>query len=115
MARSKQRNNYLKDKTKSNRKAYFKQRNICVNILRKTRKQCYSNPGVSKAADNKKFWKTVKNFISHKSRNFEKIALVENDMVISDDQKIADIFIECPDTNCSTKIRLNNTKGYNFC
>ena len=40
MARSKQRNKFLQDRTKSNRKAYFKQRNICVNILRKTKGQC---------------------------------------------------------------------------
>ena len=110
MARSKQRNNYLKYRAKSNRKACFKQRNICVNILRKTRKQCHSNPEVSRAAENKKFWKTVKNFLSHKSSNFEKIVMVENDMVISEDQKIADIFIECSDTNCSTKIRLTTPK-----
>ena len=42
----------------------------------------------------------LKNFLSHKSNNFETITLVGNDMVIiSDDQKTADIFIEYFDTN----------------
>ena len=41
MTRSKQRNKFLKDRTKSNIKAYCKQRNICVTILGKTKKQCY--------------------------------------------------------------------------
>ena len=41
----------------------------------------------------------LKNFFSQKSNDFETITLIENDMVISDDQKIADIFIEHFDTN----------------
>ena len=53
----------------------------------------------------------MRHFRSHKSNNFEAIALVENDMVISDGQKIVDIFSEYFDTNYSTKIRLRNSKG----
>ena len=84
------------DRTESNNKTYCKQRNICVNILRK--KQYYSNLEVSKVTDTNKSWKTVKNFFSHKSNNFETITLVENNMVISDDQKKVDIFIVYFDT-----------------
>ena len=40
----------------------------------------------------------MKNFFSDKSNNFEAITLVENNVVISDDQKIVDIFIEYFDT-----------------
>ena len=36
----------------------------------------------------------MKNLFSHKSNNFETITLVEIDRIISDDQKITDIFIE---------------------
>ena len=56
MIKSKLRNKFLKDRTKKNKKAYRNKRNICVNILRKTKKQYYSNLEISKAADNKKFW-----------------------------------------------------------
>ena len=66
MIRSKPRNKFLKDRTESNKGTYCKQRNICDNILCKTKKQYYSNLEVSVVADNKKFWKTVKNFFSDK-------------------------------------------------
>ena len=36
----------------------------------------------------------MKNFFFNKSNNYETITLVENNMVISDNQKIADNFIE---------------------
>ena len=57
-------NKFLKKRTESNKKAYSKQRNICVNILRKTKKHYYSNLEVNKVADNKKFWKIGKQTIS---------------------------------------------------
>ena len=66
--------------------------------MRKTKKQYYSNLEVNKVADNEKLQKTEKNFISSESNNFETITLVENNMVISDDQKIANILLEYFDT-----------------
>ena len=39
MIRSELRNEFLRDRTDSNKKAYYKQRNICV----KSKKQYYSN------------------------------------------------------------------------
>ena len=86
------RNNVLKDRNESKKKSYCKQGNICVNTLRKIKKEHYSNLEVSKVAGNKKFWKTVKNFFSDKSNNFGTINLVENNIVISDDQRIAHVF-----------------------
>ena len=86
------RNNVLKDRNESKKKSFCKQGNICVNTLRKTKKEYYSNLEVSKVAGNKKFWKTVKNFFSDKSNNFGTINLVENNIVISDDQRIAHVF-----------------------
>lgn len=67
--------------------------------MRKTKKQYYSNGEVNKVADdNKNFWKTVMSFFSNKSSKFKTITLIESNMVISDDQKIANVFIECFDT-----------------
>ena len=66
--------------------------------MRKTKKQYYSNVEVNKVADNKNFWKTVMSFFSNKSSKFKTITLIESNMVISDDQKIASVFIECVDT-----------------
>ena len=42
--------------------------------------------------DNKKFWKTVKPFLSDKTMVDDKITLVENDEIITDDLKIAETF-----------------------
>ena len=89
MIRLKLRNKFSKDRTESNKKAYCKQTS-CAKI----KKQYYSNLEVTKVADNKKFKKIVKNFFSDKLNDFEIIALVDDNMVISDEQKIANIFIK---------------------
>lgn len=68
------RNNVLKDRNESKKKSFCKQGNICVNTLRKTEKEYYSNLEISKVAGNKA------------------INLVENNIVISDDQRIAHVF-----------------------
>ena len=94
MCRSKLRNKFLKQRSVNNKKAYNKQRNFCTNLLRKTKKTYYSNLDTKNVVDNKKFWKTVKKFFGDKSNNCEKITLVENNSLISDDQEIADIFKE---------------------
>ena len=41
MKRSKLRNTFLKEKRDSARKAYTSQRNICVSLLRKTKKKLF--------------------------------------------------------------------------
>ena len=43
MLRTKLRNKFLKQKTTETRSAYNKKRNICVNILRKTKKSYFEN------------------------------------------------------------------------
>ena len=40
----------------------------------------------------KKFWKTVKPFLSDKVTTFPRISLVENDEIISDEAKVANSF-----------------------
>lgn len=66
--------------------------------MRKTKKQYYSNGEVNKVADdNKNFWKTDE-FLFQQVKQIQTITLIESNMVISDDQKIANVFIECFDT-----------------
>ena len=92
MTRSRLLNKLQTEKTKENKDAYNKQRNYCVSLSRKTKKDFYNSLDVKKVTDNKQFWKTVKPFFSNKTINNEKITLIENEEVISADQKIADIF-----------------------
>ena len=67
---------------------------MCVKLLKKTKRNYFSNLNTKRAVDNKKFWKTVKSSFSDKSNNFEIITLVENDSIASDDNKVANIFNE---------------------
>ena len=55
MRRSQLRSKYLKKRSETNRLAYAKQRNFCVSLLRKTKKDYYANLNEKDIADNKKF------------------------------------------------------------
>ena len=53
--RSRLRNRFLKNRSEVNRINFIKQRNYCVSLLRKTKKQHYGNLNEKDVADNKKF------------------------------------------------------------
>ena len=92
MNRSRLRNRFLKNKTDENKIAYTKQRNFCVSLFRKEKKKYYYNLNPKKIADNKKFWKTVKPFLSEKGCIKEKITLIENEKIINNEEEIAETF-----------------------
>ena len=92
MVRPKLRKKFLKSRSESDKKAYNKQRNKCVSLLRKTRKAYYSNVNVKDVVGNKKFWKTVKSFFSDKLNNFENISLIEKGTLLTYDFEIAETF-----------------------
>ena len=79
MKRSRLRNKFLKSKSEADKKNYVKQRNYCVSLLRRTKKEYYGNLDPRKVADNRTFWRTVKPFLSNKSVENEKIILVEKE------------------------------------
>ena len=109
MVRSKLRKKFLKSRSESDKKAYNKQRNKCVSLLRKTKKAYYSNLNVKDVVDNKKFWKTIKSFFSDKSNNFENISLIENGNLLTDDFEIVETFNFSQNLvpNLALKIRSN--------
>ena len=53
-------NRYRKEITEGTRSAYKRQRNLCVKLLRKTKKEFYNTLNVKYITGNKLFWKTVK-------------------------------------------------------
>ena len=79
MKRSRLRNKFLKTKAEVDKIAYKKQRNHCVSLTRKIKKEYDSSLDEKCVIDNKKFWKTVKPFLSDKTMVDDKITLVEND------------------------------------
>ena len=92
MTRSRLRNKYLKEKSADSNMEYDKQRNYCVNLLRRTKKKYFANNNISSITDNKKFWKTIKSLFSDKISYKETIKLAANDTILSDDQVVADTF-----------------------
>ena len=59
-------NTFLKNKCARNKLANNRQRNYCVSLTRKSKRDCYSNLDNRNVTDNKLFWKTVKPFFSDK-------------------------------------------------
>ena len=92
MNRSRLLNRYRKEKTEATRSAYKRQRNFCVKLLRKTEKEFYNNLNIKYITENKLFWKTVKPSFTDKTLKDERITLVENNKVVSDESKLVEIF-----------------------
>ncbi len=84
MHRSKLKNKYHKNPTEINKLLYKKQRNFCVNLLRKQKKNYYNNSDIKIFADNRKFWQRIKPLFSEKNKLCRNITLVENGIIISD-------------------------------
>ena len=87
--RTRLRNKFLKNRTKSNKVCYNKQRDFCVSLLRKTNKDYYGNLNEKDVINNTKFWKTVKPLFSDKVRSSEKITLVHEDKIRTTDDENA--------------------------
>ena len=92
MKRSKLRNDFLKDRKDASQKAYRKQRNLCVTLLTKAKKQYFLNLKPELITDNKKFWKSVKPLFSNKITVKEIINLTEDEKILSSGTDIADTF-----------------------
>lgn len=97
MKRTRLLNKYRKNRSKENEKAYKKQRNLCTRILKQTKVAYYRNLKPSQVSNNKDFWRNVKQLFSDKCITNDSIALLEKtgvfkEEIITDDQRLADIF-----------------------
>ena len=66
MLRFRIRNILLKEKSPESKKAYKKQRKICISMVTKAKKEHFQNINLSEITDNKKFWKTVSPLFDNK-------------------------------------------------
>ena len=94
MPRTRLRNKFLKNPTDSNKVLYNRQRNYCVSLLRKEKKEYFANLNEKTISDNRKFWHTVKPFLSDKVKSKEAIILVNKDNIESKESEVAKIFNE---------------------
>ena len=92
MVRSQLKRQFNNNKSKGNPKKCKQQRNYCLKLLGKKKKEYFQNMDVNKVNDNKMFWKTVKPRFSNKCKTANTIILTEGDMIIKNDKLIADTF-----------------------
>ena len=92
MHRTSLRHKFLKSRSTEDRKAYNKQRNYCVSLIRKIKKDYYNNLDYKKIIDNKSFWKHIKPLLSEKNARSNKITLVEDNSILENNDKIAETF-----------------------
>ena len=90
MTRSRFKNRFNKDPSAENEIAYKKQRNLCVNLSRKAKREYYSTLNPSIIADNRKFWSAIKPLFSDKVKLRNKITLIDNENITSDDKEVAE-------------------------
>ena len=77
--------------TMNDRITFMSSNNCIANNLRQTKEKYFNNLNVSKASDNKTFWKSVKPFFSNKGLNSNNILLEEDNEKVNDDGKHATI------------------------
>ena len=68
MERMRLRNTFLKNPTVANKLAYTEQIIFCVSLLRKVKNEYFANLNEKNINDNRKFWQTVKPFLSETNK-----------------------------------------------
>ena len=69
---------FLREKINESMTAHDKQQNICVSLLRKTKRDYFANLDTRIMKDNRKFWKTMNPLFSKKSYSKESISFINN-------------------------------------
>ena len=93
MTRSRFENKYLKSRSLTVRDIFKKQKNYCNRLYKKERKNYYNNIDIKVITDTKKFWGTIKPFLTDKGMSKNRISLIEgNKKIIVDDTEVAEIF-----------------------
>ena len=88
MKKTRLRNKYLKNQCAATTKAYNYKRYLCVSIVKKAKWDYYNKRDHKKLTHNKNFWKTGKPFFTDKGINNEKMLLIEEGEITSDNKKI---------------------------
>ena len=64
------------------------QRNHCVNLLLKIKKNYFANVNIKDITDSNTFWKTIKPNFNEKRSSSSKIILSERGSILNDNKKI---------------------------
>ena len=91
MHRSKLKNAFNKNPTAENKKLYKRQRNYCVSLLRKEKRNYYNNLDLRIFESSRKFWQKVRPLFSDKQKSsISNISILENNIVISNNVEVAE-------------------------
>ena len=90
MRRSALQNKYFKSGLIDDCNAYKRQKNYCSRLYKKERKKYFKNLNLKDITDNKKFWKTIKPLLSNKGSQRNKITIVKEGKVISEDKNVSE-------------------------
>ena len=60
--------------------------------MKKEKKKYFTNLNIKIYTDNKKFWSTVKPLFSHNNGGSQKITLIKDEKIISNDEEVANTF-----------------------
>ena len=86
MKRSKLRNKYLRERANKGEILYNKQRNLCMSVLRKNKRDYFGNLNNKFVTDNKNFCKTVSPLFSEKTFHREYITLKEINKTVTNNE-----------------------------
>ena len=90
MRRSALKNKFYKSKSFEDENAFRKQRNFCNRLYKREKRKYFNSLNLNDITDTKRFWKTVKPFLSDKG-NFQKhITLIEDNKIFSGDKAVAE-------------------------
>ena len=92
MIRSKLKNRYYKNRTEENKRLYNRQKNYCVSLLKRIKRAYFENLDDKQISDSRKFWKIVSPHFSNKGSAKSTFTLIEDDKIISEESKTAQLF-----------------------
>ena len=81
-------NKCRKDNSAGNPFAYKRQRNLCIKLLRHSKKFFYNILNVKRITDKRKFWQTIKPNFTDKTLKDERITLVDGEKVITEKKDV---------------------------
>ena len=91
MLRANLKNKFFKNKSNENKTNYVKQRNHCVSVLRKTKREYYSKLDEKKLCNNKTFRKIVEPMLFKKIKSNQRITLIKNNEIIKTEKGTAKV------------------------
>ena len=92
MKGSKLRNKFNEERNIENWSEYKRQRNLCSNLLKQSKKRHFNSLNVNDITENKKFWKIIKLFFTEKNKTTNNIILSENNQSVRENKAICQIF-----------------------